>query len=115
VTWLLSGEILHNDSLGCEGLLRPGGVNVMTSGDGIAHAEETPRVNSAIVDGVQLWVALPDAHRTTAPVFQAIQCFTPRECDEKQEPYPGPALPTIGGAFQEYLLRFSWPLSFVCL
>src|SRR5436190_14021150 len=38
ITWLLEGEIIHNDSLGCEGLIRPGGVNVMTAGKGIAHA-----------------------------------------------------------------------------
>src|SRR5262245_14091486 len=39
VSWLLQGEIVHNDSLGIEALLKPGGVNVMTSGGGIAHAE----------------------------------------------------------------------------
>jgi redox-sensitive bicupin YhaK (pirin superfamily) len=32
VTWLLDGELVHYDSLGSESLLRPGGVNVMTSG-----------------------------------------------------------------------------------
>lgn len=72
VTWLLQGEIVHNDSLGCEGLLRPGGVNVMTSGNGIAHAEETPRVNTGSLDGVQLWVALPDARRKGPASFQVV-------------------------------------------
>ena len=38
VTWLLEGEVVHDDSLGHESVLRPGGVNVMTSGGGIAHA-----------------------------------------------------------------------------
>src|SRR5262245_38014484 len=42
VTWLLDGELVHYDSLGHEALLRPHGVNVMTSGAGIAHAERTP-------------------------------------------------------------------------
>src|SRR5690349_11742016 len=42
VSWLLKGEIVHKDSLGSEALLTPGGVNVMTSGAGIAHSEETP-------------------------------------------------------------------------
>jgi redox-sensitive bicupin YhaK (pirin superfamily) len=42
VTWLLDGEVLHDDSLGSTSLLRPGGVNVMTAGGGIAHAEQTP-------------------------------------------------------------------------
>jgi len=43
VTWLPQGEVVHDDSLGHESVLRPGGVNVMTSGGGIAHAEQTPR------------------------------------------------------------------------
>src|SRR6185295_11813684 len=67
VTWLLEGEIVHHDSLGCEGLIRPGGVNVMTAGSGIAHAEETPRANSGGLNGVQRWVALPEAQRKTGP------------------------------------------------
>ncbi len=41
------GGALHNDSLGSEALLRPGGVNVMTAGSGIAHAERTPAANSS--------------------------------------------------------------------
>jgi redox-sensitive bicupin YhaK (pirin superfamily) len=72
VSWLLQGEIIHNDSLGSEALLRPGGVNVMTSGGGIAHAEETPRKNSGLLNGVQLWVALPDVHRNGQASFQHI-------------------------------------------
>jgi hypothetical protein len=70
VSWLLDGEIVHDDSLGCESVLRPGGVNVMTSGGGIAHAEQTPRQNSGRLNGAQLWVALPDAERHRAPAFE---------------------------------------------
>jgi redox-sensitive bicupin YhaK (pirin superfamily) len=69
VTWLLDGEVVHDDSLGCESVLRPGGVNVMTSGAGIAHAEQTPPDNSGRLDGVQLWVALPDRHRHSPARF----------------------------------------------
>jgi redox-sensitive bicupin YhaK (pirin superfamily) len=72
VSWLLQGEVVHNDSLGCEALVRPGGVNVMTSGGGIAHAEETPRKNSGLLNGVQLWIALPDAARNGQASFQHI-------------------------------------------
>lgn len=73
VSWLLHGEIVHNDSLDNEALLRPGGVNVMTSGGGIAHAEETPARNSGLLNGVQLWVALPDADRNGGASFQHIE------------------------------------------
>jgi hypothetical protein len=71
VTWLLDGEIVHNDSLNFEAVVRPGGVNVMTAGNGIAHAEQTPPQNSHRLDGVQLWVALPNAVRATAPSFES--------------------------------------------
>jgi len=69
VTWLLEGEVLHKDSLGSEQLIRPGQLNLMTAGSGIAHAEETPSRNSGRLHGVQLWVALPDARRRGAPSF----------------------------------------------
>ena len=52
VTWLLDGELVHYDSLGYESLLRAGGVNVMTSGAAIAHAERTPAKNSGRLSGV---------------------------------------------------------------
>jgi redox-sensitive bicupin YhaK (pirin superfamily) len=70
VTWLLDGEIVHDDSLEQEAVLRPGGVNVMTSGRAIAHAERTPDENTGRLNGVQLWTALPDRDRHGAPSFQ---------------------------------------------
>src|SRR5512139_2560517 len=73
VSWLLEGEVLHTDSLGCEALLRPGGANVMTAGRGISHAERTPDRNSGRLSGVQLWIALPAAHRNVEPSFSGIE------------------------------------------
>jgi len=69
VTWLHAGEVVHDDSMGVEALLRPGGVNIMTTGRGMSHAEQTPRDHTGRLDGVQLWTALPDAHRAAAPGF----------------------------------------------
>lgn len=69
VSWLLEGEIVHNDSLGSEALVRPGQLSLMTAGSGIAHTEETPQENSGLLNGVQLWVALPDAARHRAAEF----------------------------------------------
>ena len=69
VSWLLEGEVAHDDSLGSASLLRPGGVNVMTAGAGIAHAEQTPRDHSGRLNGVQLWTALPGAVRHGAASF----------------------------------------------
>lgn len=73
VTWLLDGEVAHDDSLGVASVLRPRGVNVMTSGSGIAHAEQTPRDNTGRLDGVQLWTALPDADRHAAATFAHVE------------------------------------------
>ena len=70
VSWLFDGEIIHNDSLGSECLVRPGHLSLMTAGRGIAHAEQTPRENSGKLNGVQLWIALPDAARSMYPKFQ---------------------------------------------
>ena len=44
----------------------------MTSGNGIAHAEHTPAVNTGRLNGAQLWVALPDQHRQQVGSFQHV-------------------------------------------
>ncbi len=70
VTWLLAGNVLHRDSLGSEQMIRPGQLNLMTAGRGIAHAEESPQRPDPVLHGVQLWVALPEASRQVAPAFE---------------------------------------------
>jgi redox-sensitive bicupin YhaK (pirin superfamily) len=66
VSWLLSGEIHHCDSLGSDALVHPGQLNLMTSGPGIAHSEETPPGHAGQLHGLQLWVALPSPARHEA-------------------------------------------------
>jgi redox-sensitive bicupin YhaK (pirin superfamily) len=70
VSWLLDGEVVHHDSLGLAGTARPGVLNLMTAGRGIAHAEETPVENAGRLRGLQLWIALPEARRETDPAFE---------------------------------------------
>ena len=70
VSWLLAGEILHRDSLGSEQSVRPGQLNLMTAGRGIAHSEESPAARPPTLAGVQLWLALPDADRAIEPRFE---------------------------------------------
>jgi quercetin 2,3-dioxygenase len=67
VTWLFEGLGRHTDSLGSDQLIRPGQLNVMTAGHGICHAEVSPEDAPPFLHGVQLWVALPDEHRDSAP------------------------------------------------
>ena len=73
VTWLLDGEIMHRDSVGSVQPIRPGEVNWMTAGAGIAHSERTPdelRPTGSKLFGLQTWLALPRANEETAPSFR---------------------------------------------
>jgi quercetin 2,3-dioxygenase len=69
VTWLVEGEILHRDSLGSAQTIVPGQLNLMTSGHGISHSEQSPPDHPPGMHGLQLWVALPDAARHGEPAF----------------------------------------------
>ncbi|MGH8875885.1 MAG: pirin family protein [Stackebrandtia sp.] len=69
VSWLFSGEIEHRDTAGHHAMVRPGELNLMTAGSGIAHSEHsTP--DTQRLHGVQLWVALPESDRLTTPGFR---------------------------------------------
>jgi len=72
VTYLYAGEILHRDSLGSVQPIRPGEVNWMTAGRGIAHSERTPpelRSGDTEIFGIQTWVGLPRDKEETEPAF----------------------------------------------
>ncbi len=75
VSYLFGGQVTHRDSLGVEQIIKPGEVNWMTAGSGIAHSErfEDP---SALVGGlemIQTWVALPEKDEEAAPSFKNYQ------------------------------------------
>lgn len=72
VTYLFEGEIYHRDSLGTAQAIRPGAVNWMSAGRGIAHSERTAedhRRGGEPLHGLQCWVALPAADEESAPAF----------------------------------------------
>jgi len=72
VSYLFGGQVTHRDSLGVEQVIRPGEVNWMTAGSGIAHSErfEDP---AALAGGelemIQTWVALPERDEEATPSF----------------------------------------------
>jgi redox-sensitive bicupin YhaK (pirin superfamily) len=72
VTWLVEGELVHRDSLGSEQPIRPGQLNLMTAGHGVAHAEEEPADvgGGGRMHGIQLWVAQPEATRHGPAAFE---------------------------------------------
>lgn len=70
VSWLFEGAIHHRDSTGADALVVPGELNIMTAGRGVQHSEvSTPETRA--LHGVQLWVALPDAHRSQPAHFSS--------------------------------------------
>ena len=72
VTYLFDGAIMHRDNLGSVQEITPGAINWMTAGHGIVHSERRPErlQNTQYVNhGIQLWVALPQAHEATTPSF----------------------------------------------
>src|SRR6188472_4075381 len=79
VSYLFGGQVTHRDSLGVEQIIRPGEVNWMTAGSGIAHSErfEDP---AALAGGnlemIQTWVALPAKDEESAPSFNN---YTPEQ------------------------------------
>ncbi len=73
VTYLFQGEIMHRDTLGTVLPIRPGELNWMTAGRGIAHSERTApdqRTAGAKLFGIQSWVALTAKDEETAPTFE---------------------------------------------
>lgn len=68
-TWMIEGEVMHRDSLGNEQIIRPGQVNLMTAGRGIAHTEDSAQAGARL-HAAQLWIALPESQRHCDPAFE---------------------------------------------
>ncbi len=77
LTYLFDGEIMHEDSLGTKQLIKPGSVNWMTAGRGVSHTERTPshlrNGKTFMVQGYQIWVALPKDLESMDPSFHHIE------------------------------------------
>jgi redox-sensitive bicupin YhaK (pirin superfamily) len=69
VTYLLAGRMRHRDNAGHEGVIAPGGIQWMTAGRGIVHSE-MPEQENGLLEGFQLWVNLPAAHKMDPPGYQ---------------------------------------------
>ncbi|WP_031527843.1 pirin family protein [Dyadobacter crusticola] len=72
VSYLFGGQVTHRDSLGVQQVIRPGEVNWMTAGSGIAHSErfEDPAALTGGLEMIQTWVALPEKDEEAAPDFK---------------------------------------------
>lgn len=76
VTFILEGELAHTDSAGHESVIRAGGMQWMTAGRGIVHAEVSPesfRRHGGPMEILQLWLNLPARLKMTAPRYIGLQ------------------------------------------
>ncbi len=69
VTYILNGRMRHKDNAGNEGVIESGGIQWMTAGKGIVHSE-MPEQQDGLLEGFQLWINLPAAHKMVSPAYQ---------------------------------------------
>lgn len=72
ITYVLTGEVAHGDSLGNRGTLGAGDVQWMTAGRGILHQEMPRGDRQGRMHGFQLWSNLPSSLKMTAPRYQDV-------------------------------------------
>jgi len=76
VTFILDGELAHNDSGGGESIIKAGGIQWMTAGSGLIHAELSPAAfkrDGGPMEILQLWVNLPSRLKMTRPNYVGLQ------------------------------------------
>jgi redox-sensitive bicupin YhaK (pirin superfamily) len=76
VTFILEGSLAHSDSGGHESIIHAGGVQWMTAGSGLIHAELSPdafKRDGGPMEILQLWLNLPGRLKMTAPRYTGLQ------------------------------------------
>ena len=76
ITYLLGGEVEHKDSWGGKALVETGDIQWMTTGSGLIHSElvtEKFKKSGGIMQGLQIWVNLPQKNKKAKPWYQHIK------------------------------------------
>jgi len=76
VTFILEGDLMHKDTSGAESIIKSGGVQWMTAGSGLVHAEissEEFKAKGGPLEILQLWLNLPAKHKMTTPKYIGLQ------------------------------------------
>ena len=73
ITYVLSGEVEHGDSLGNQGAIHPGDIQWMTAGSGIIHQEMPRGDKKKVMAGFQLWANLPASHKMMPPRYRDVK------------------------------------------
>ena len=71
ITYMISGEIEHKDSIGNSGTIKSGDVQWMTAGSGIIH-QEMPKIYEGFMQGFQFWVNLPKSEKMCEPKYRDV-------------------------------------------
>ena len=93
---MLSGSITHRDSLGNIVKIVPGEVNWMTAGEGISHSETVEFNGGFDLEGLQVWVGLPEDKEDVAPLFQNYKNEIPKT------ELNGIDITVVAGKFMDY-------------
>ena len=72
ITYVLDGDVEHQDSLGNKGIIRPGDVQWMTAGSGIVHQEMPQGSPKGRMWGFQLWANLPRRDKMMDPRYREV-------------------------------------------
>ncbi|GHC62550.1 pirin family protein [Ulvibacter litoralis] len=76
ITFLISGEQLHRDSLGNESVVKGGDVQWTTAGRGVIHAEAPTKEfvkKGGTLEGIQLWLNLPSEKKMIPSNYQHVE------------------------------------------
>ena len=76
VTFILEGDLTHKDSTGTVSVIKAGGVQWMTAGSGLIHAEVSSpefKAKGGPLEILQLWVNLPAKYKMTQPKYVGLQ------------------------------------------
>src|SRR5512136_2762852 len=73
ITYVLTGDVEHGDSMGNQGVIGSGDVQWMTAGSGIIHQEMPKGDEAGRLHGFQLWANLPSSLKMTAPRYQEVK------------------------------------------
>jgi len=68
-TYMIEGDMAHEDSMGNKGNLGPGGAQWMKAASGVIHSE-MPKQENGVMHGFQLWINLPAANKMDTPAYQ---------------------------------------------
>jgi quercetin 2,3-dioxygenase len=73
ITYVLTGDVEHGDSMGNQGIISSGDVQWMTAGSGVVHQEMPQGDRDGIMEGFQLWANLPKSHKMIAPRYREVK------------------------------------------